>query len=264
MLQKSKLTLCVSNPQATVWNSSGLESLRNFPQPYKRLPINNEEQISVSQESDPLASPHCPPVADKILRKPQQSTGSDGKTEPFPVVQKKISTPEHPIISPQRPRTVCLLMCHTLCKADGGEQVAALLCESSERLPFCRNKAQTLPLLTVISLQINSWKPPSQLCMAGPVGSRCSIGKRFTAAPCAAQLRENFLSFFSPQTAAAAAAVSYHNRNHSWRGSASASVCACSCNSLSEPRQDRWTDDPNILEERGEMKWGGGGTDSSS
>lgn len=34
MPQKSKLTLCVSKPQATVWNSSGLESLRNFPQPY--------------------------------------------------------------------------------------------------------------------------------------------------------------------------------------------------------------------------------------
>lgn len=28
--------------------------------------------------------------------------------------------------------------------------------------------------------------------MAGPVGSCCSIGKRFTAATCTAQLRENF------------------------------------------------------------------------
>ena len=40
------------------------------------------------------------------------------------------------------------------------------------------------------------WKPPSLLSLAGPVGSRCSIGKRFTAAPCAAQLRENLFSIF--------------------------------------------------------------------
>lgn len=34
MPQKSKLTSCVCIPQSAVSNSSGLESLRNFPQPY--------------------------------------------------------------------------------------------------------------------------------------------------------------------------------------------------------------------------------------
>lgn len=72
MLQKSKLTLCVSNPQATVWNSSGLESLRNFPQPYNvsQSAMRNRLLWARNRILLPLStlSPCC---WQKNLRKPQ-------------------------------------------------------------------------------------------------------------------------------------------------------------------------------------------------
>lgn len=105
MLQKSKLTLCVSNPQATVWNSSGLESLRNFPQPYNvsQSAMRNRLLWARNRILLPLStlSPCC------WQKKSQKATVCGAvivKTEPLLVVQKKpqISAPQHPTINLQR------------------------------------------------------------------------------------------------------------------------------------------------------------------
>lgn len=78
MPQKSKLTLCVSNPQATVWNSSGLESLRNFPQPYNVSQSTMRNRLLRARNRILLPLSSLSLVADKKLRKPQQSIGCDG------------------------------------------------------------------------------------------------------------------------------------------------------------------------------------------
>lgn len=97
MPQKSQLTLCVSNPRATVWNSSGLEWLWNFPQPYSVSEINNEEQIPAGQKSYPRACLRTvPPVADKTHWKAKKCEGCDSLEGPFPVVQE-----EHPTVEPK-------------------------------------------------------------------------------------------------------------------------------------------------------------------
>ena len=74
MPQKSKLTLCVSNPQATVWNSSGLESLRNFPQPYNVSQSTMRNRLLRARNRILLLRSALSLVADKKKKKSQKAT----------------------------------------------------------------------------------------------------------------------------------------------------------------------------------------------
>lgn len=80
MPQKSKLTLCVCIPQSAVSNSSGLESLRNFPQPYNVSQSTMRNRLQRARNCILFAFLRGVPCCR------QRAVGLDGSGEPFPVV----------------------------------------------------------------------------------------------------------------------------------------------------------------------------------
>lgn len=71
------MTSCVCNPQAAAWNSSGLESLRNFPLPFVSRSMRNRFLRAENRALVPL--PMLSLQADHNHRKPQQSVSCSGR-----------------------------------------------------------------------------------------------------------------------------------------------------------------------------------------